>query len=41
MSVSGQARPGVTYELARVYVKRWASESRMAREKYVIVLTPL
>ena len=31
--MSGQARPGVFYELARVYVKRSASESRMAKDE--------
>ena len=33
MYASGQAQPGVIYELARVYVKRSASESRMDKDE--------
>ena len=33
MPVSGQARPGASYEVARVYIKLWASESHMAKDE--------
>ena len=33
MVMSGQLQLGVIYELARVYVKHWASESDMAKDE--------